>query len=125
MNDYDEQEGEEELHEDEENKISFVQADEVNDQTIIQSNDEETKLQNDLAKELKNSLKIAVTDQSPDIGPTPYKVAIVGMSQLGSATAFLLICRQIVTDVIIIDQNPHRLAGRNRNKLFLNKINFS
>jgi hypothetical protein len=55
--------------------------------------------------EFQNSLKISVNDQSPDTGPTPYKVAIVGMNELGSAIAFLLICRQIVTDVIIIDRN--------------------
>ena len=72
-----------------------------------------TEPQNELAKELKNTLKIAVTDQPPDIGPTPYKVAIVGTNELGSATAFLLICRQVVTDVILIDRNARRLAGTN------------
>lgn len=84
----------------------------------------ETKLQNDLVKELKTNLKIAVTDQSSDIGPTPYKVAIVGMNELGSATAFLLICRQIVTDVIIIDRDARRLAGINIAKFIVHKINF-
>jgi hypothetical protein len=74
--------------------------------------------ENDLTKEFKNSLKIAVNETSPDIGPTPYKVAIVGMNELGSATAFLLICRQVVTDVIIIDRNAKRLAGRNSKDLY-------
>jgi len=74
--------------------------------------------ENELAKEFKNSLKIAVNDEPPDIGPTPYKVAIIGMNELGSATAFLLICRQVVTDVIIIDRNAKRLAGKNLNKRF-------
>jgi hypothetical protein len=74
--------------------------------------------QNELAKEFKNSLKIAVNDESPEIGPTPYKVAIVGMNELGSATAFLLICRQIVTDVIIIDRNAKRLAGKKNSFLY-------
>jgi hypothetical protein len=104
MDEY-EEEQEEELHEDEEKKIISVPL------------DEEIKLQNDLAKEFQNTLKIPVTDEPLDIGPTPYKVAIIGMNELGSATAFLLICRQVVTDVIIIDRNTNRLAGININKL--------
>jgi hypothetical protein len=82
--------------------MSEYDDNETNDQTI---NDH-------LAKEFKTNLKIAVNETSSDIGPTPYKVAIVGMNELGSATAFLLICRQVVTDVIIIDRNTKRLAGR-------------
>jgi hypothetical protein len=77
------------------------------------NNNEEIKLQNDLAKEFKNTLKIAVNNNPYDIGPTPYKVAIIGMNELGSATAFLLICRQVVTDIILIDRNTKRLAGIN------------
>jgi hypothetical protein len=99
---------------DDEKDMSFIHQDETNDKT----SNEEIKLQNDIAKEFKNSLKIAVNDEPPDIGPTPYKVAIIGMNKLGSATAFLLICRQVVTDVIIIDRNAKRLAGKNLNKRF-------
>ncbi|CAF5045508.1 unnamed protein product, partial [Rotaria magnacalcarata] len=83
----------------------------TNNQTVQQSNDDESKLQHDLANELKHTLKIPITDELPNIGPTPYKVAIVGMNELGSATAFLLICRQVVTDIIIIDKNSKRLAA--------------
>lgn len=79
---------------------------------------EEIKLENNLDKELKNSLKIPIQDQSIGINPTPYKVAIIGMNELGSATAFLLICRQVVTDVIIIDQNAKRLAGKLLENIF-------
>lgn len=85
--------------------------DKIKDPSGTKVNHEETKLQEELAKELKHSLKVAVTDELQDIGPTPYKVAIVGMNELGSATAFLLICRQVVTDVILIDRNAKRLAG--------------
>jgi len=88
------------------------QEEEISSIHIKESNNEETKLQNKLAKEFKNSLKMTVNNESPDIGSTPYKVAIVGMNELGSATAFLLICRQIVTDIIIIDRNTQRLAGK-------------
>ena len=58
-------------------------------------------------------------NQFPDIGPTPYKVTIVGMNELGSATAILLLCRQIVTDIILIDRNAKRLAGKTLKKIFL------
>ncbi|CAF1525203.1 unnamed protein product [Rotaria sp. Silwood1] len=104
-------EEEEKTDKNDEKELSFEHHDETNDQTIKQLSDEETKLQNDLANELKYNLKIPINDELPNIGPTPYKVAIVGMNELGSATAFLLICRQIVTDIIIIDRNTKRLAG--------------
>ena len=48
-----------------------------------------------------------------------YKVSIIGLNELGSTTAFLLISRQIVTDLILIDRNSKRLAGSNR--IFLMK----
>ena len=86
---------------------------------------EEEKSENTVVEELKTSLKIAVHDRPPDLGPTPYKVAIVGMNELGSATAFLLICRQVVTDVILIDRNPERLAGRNLLRKFPTRENRS
>ena len=95
-------------------QMSEKDDNETNDQTINENDH--------LAKELKTNLKISVNETPPDIGPTPYKVAIVGMNELGSATAFLLICRQVVTDVIIIDRNAKRLAGRNfenPDKLFI------
>ncbi|CAF0907671.1 unnamed protein product [Rotaria sordida] len=118
MNEYDDnekqevaKEEEEEEEENDEKDLSSVHQDETNHQTFKQLNNEETKLQNDLANELKYNLKIPITDEPPNIGPTPYKVAIVGMNELGSATAFLLICRQIVTDVVIIDRNTKRLAA--------------
>ncbi|CAF1939365.1 unnamed protein product [Rotaria magnacalcarata] len=95
----------------EEEELSSVGQEETNNQTVQQSNDDESKLQHDLANELKHTLKIPITDELPNIGPTPYKVAIVGMNELGSATAFLLICRQVVTDIIIIDKNSKRLAA--------------
>lgn len=67
-----------------------------------------------------------IADESPsDIGPTPYKVAIVGMSEIGCALAFLLICRQVVTDIIIIDQNPQRLAGSTKDLIFFKYFNYS
>jgi hypothetical protein len=106
MNDYDDNE---ELDESEEKEISSIHHNQTN---------EETQLENDLAKEFQTNLKISVTDESPDIGPTPYKVAIVGMNELGSATAFLLICKQVVTDVIIIDRDARRLAGINLATVF-------
>lgn len=98
MNEYDDNEEIEE----EENE-----TDVTTDSTII----EEKKDEDEIIKALKNTLKIPVNDTPPDLGPTPYKVAIVGMNELGSATAFLLICRQVVTDVILIDRNAERLAG--------------
>jgi hypothetical protein len=115
MNEYDDNEEQEEEELDEK-EVSDEHQDKNNDQIVKQPDDEETKLQNDLAKEFINTLKIAVNNQLPDIGPTQYKVAIIGMNELGSATAFLLICRQIVTDVIIIDRNAKRLAGINIKK---------
>ena len=96
---------EEEIHE--ENK--------TDDQAVKQSINE---LQDNLAEELK-------TDQRSNITSTPYKVAIIGMNELGAATAFLLICRQIVTDVIIIDRNTERLAGKKLKKENLFFISFS
>ncbi|CAF2762479.1 unnamed protein product [Rotaria sp. Silwood2] len=121
MNEYDdnekqveeeeEEEEEEKTDKNDEQELSTVHQDETNDQAVKQLNNEEAKLQNDLANELKYNLKIPITDEPPNIGPTPYKVAIVGMNELGSATAFLLICRQIVTDIIIIDRNTKRLAA--------------
>lgn len=96
MNEYDDNE---EVEEEEENDTT--------NPTII----EDKKDEDDFVNALKNSLKIPVNDTPLDLGPTPYKVAIVGMNELGSATAFLLICRQVVTDVIIIDRNTERLAG--------------
>ena len=39
------------------------------------------------------------------------------MNELGSATAFLLISRQVVTDVILIDRNAQRLAGIRRDRI--------
>ncbi|CAF0768840.1 unnamed protein product [Adineta steineri] len=83
----------------------------TNEEKDISSIQKETIVENDLATELKNTLKINMIDESLDIGPTPYKVAIIGMNELGSATAFLLICKQVVTDVIIIDRNEKRLAA--------------
>lgn len=113
------------MTESDENRTEEVEEfDENEEQTVQQLNNKETKFQNDLANELQNNLKIPITDEPPNIGSTPYKVAIVGMNELGSATAFLLICRQVVTDIIIIDQNSKRLAGTNINKSSL-KIIFS
>jgi hypothetical protein len=89
--------------------MSEYDDNEMNNQTINEEND-------------LSSFKIAVNEISSNIGPTPYKVAIVGMNQLGSATAFLLICRQVVTDVIIIDRNVKRLAGRNFKDSYLNSF---
>ena len=42
---------------------------------------------------------------------TRYKIAIVGMNELGSTTAFLLISRQIATHLVLIDRDAKRLAG--------------
>ena len=110
---------EEEAHDGSEEETLSEDPDKIQDPSDTKVNDEETKLQEELAKELKHSLKISVNDASQDIGPTPYKVAIVGMNELGSATAFLLICRQVVTDVILIDQNAKRLAGIELSPSFL------
>jgi hypothetical protein len=106
-----EEEQEEETGDASEDETLSEGPEKINDTTDTKVGHDETKLQEELAKELKHSLKISVTDVPPDIGPTPYKVAIVGMNELGSATAFLLICRQVVTDVILIDRNAKRLAG--------------
>ena len=106
-----EQEEEEEVHDGSENETLPKSPEKNKDRSGKETGHEEMKLQEELAKELKHSLKITMTGAPPDIGPTPYKVAIVGMNELGSATAFLLICRQVVTDVILIDRNAKRLAG--------------
>ena len=81
------------------------------------NNGDDINLEPSLSKDLQQSLKIAVTHEPNDIGPSPYKVAIVGMNELGSATAFLLICRQVVTDVILIDRHAQRLAGIRRDQI--------
>ncbi|UJR35414.1 hypothetical protein I4U23_028171 [Adineta vaga] len=62
-------------------------------------------------EEMKTCLQISATNQFPDIAFNQYKVAIIGMNDLGSATAFLLLSRQIITDMIIIDQDNTRLAA--------------
>lgn len=83
----------------------------------VRSTDEdEIPLEKNFAKTFQDNFKIVADDHLSAISPTPYKVAIVGMNELGSATAFLLICRQVVTDIVLIDQNPRRLAGRCRSE---------
>ncbi|CAF1121039.1 unnamed protein product [Didymodactylos carnosus] len=79
-------------------------------QETIEVFSDEQKLQIDLAKQLKNELKISVADETEG-KPSPFKVAVVGMNELGSATAFLLLCKQVVTDIVIIDQNAKRLEA--------------
>jgi hypothetical protein len=102
-----------EAHDDDDDDDQTQEQIEINDESVEHRDDNQTtNLHDDLSRELKSSLKLVVTHDPPDIGPTPYKVAVVGMNELGSATAFLLVCRQVATDVIIIDKNANRLAGR-------------
>ncbi|CAF5158236.1 unnamed protein product, partial [Rotaria magnacalcarata] len=52
----------------EEEELSSVGQEKTNNQTVQQSNDDESKLQHDLANELKHTLKIPITDELPNIG---------------------------------------------------------
>ena len=125
MSNYDDNNGEGEEEEEEYNvqdptlrETISTPGEKSDDQPARQfSKGDDIHLQEKLAKDLHQSLKIAVTHEPPDIGPSPYKVAVVGMNELGSATAFLLISRQVVTDVILIDRNAQRLAGIDRDRI--------
>ena len=66
---------EEEGEEEEEGNVQ----DPINkDTTSTPREKSDSNLPEKLTKNLQQSLKIAVTHEPPDIGPSPYKVAVVG-----------------------------------------------